>query len=446
VKFFLTALICIYFWYPPQVLAYPQVEPKMELVTVSPNEIVSCNLKGQNGVGKGRGSSREFITIGQSYRIRQTGIISKIRLYGQGFGLKGLYIKFWRQNGSNFDLVGTSENIAKKLKREDFYTIYLQKPISVQEGDYYGFRLEGSEEENYLCGSYNRNYTKTYFTADLIPTSNYDWLSNQREPLVVPMEFYMKAPQFVFMGDSIIAGYPINNNYIENKKITDDTSTIESQFGVLTGYSFQNMGITGESTYQIYSRFFRDVVSLKPKVVVLEGGINDITDHVSTQEIINNWTLMLNMSKANSIAVIALKVLPGKTGSGELIQELNDALVKLIAKYPNAIIIDTSKYIGQFRPDGPPDNLWGLKDEYTVDGTHLNKAGNLQIVLAIIDSLEKLPYAMHEAKKSTDYIKSILTFIPPSFILSDIHEQNAEKNILSRIFHPDWLWKSTDSF
>ncbi|HKH94552.1 MAG TPA: GDSL-type esterase/lipase family protein, partial [Gemmatimonadaceae bacterium] len=66
-------------------------------------------------------------------------------------------------------------------------------------------------------------------------------------------------------------------------------------------------GISGQTTPQMLVRFRQDVVALKPKVVVILAGINDIAGNTgpSTQEMIaDNLIGMTEIAKANGIRVV----------------------------------------------------------------------------------------------------------------------------------------------
>ena len=123
-------------------------------------------------------------------------------------------------------------------------------------------------------------------------------------------------------------------------------------------------------------RFRPDVVNLKPKVVVILAGTNDIAGNTgpSTLEMIeDNIASMVEIAKANNIKVVLCSVLPAydypwKPGL-EPAQKIVD-LNKWIKDYAekNEII-----YVDYFTPMADQRN--GLKKEYSEDGVHPNLAG-----------------------------------------------------------------------
>ena len=162
----------------------------------------------------------------------------------------------------------------------------------------------------------------------------------------------------VFMGNSITQGW------------------IEADPDFFMGKSYINRGISGQTTPQMLVRFRPDVVNLKPKVVVILAGTNDIAGNTgpSTLEMIeDNIASMVEIAKANNIKIILCSVLPAydypwKPGL-EPAQKIVD-LNKWIKNYAekNEII-----YVDYFTPMADQRN--GLKKEYSEDGVHPNLAG-----------------------------------------------------------------------
>ena len=97
----------------------------------------------------------------------------------------------------------------------------------------------------------------------------------------------------VFMGDSI----------------TDSWKLAE----YFPGKPFVNRGISGQTTSQMLIRFRPDVIDLKPKVVVILAGTNDIagnTGPMSLERIQGNIASMVDLARSNGINVVLASVLP----------------------------------------------------------------------------------------------------------------------------------------
>ena len=79
------------------------------------------------------------------------------------------------------------------------------------------------------------------------------------------------------------------------------------------GKPYIGRGMSGQTTPQMLVRFRQDVIALKPRVVVILAGTNDIAGNtgLSTLEMIeDNIASMAELAKANGIRVVLCSVLP----------------------------------------------------------------------------------------------------------------------------------------
>jgi len=137
-----------------------------------------------------------------------------------------------------------------------------------------------------------------------------------------------------------------------------------------------NRGISGQTTPQMLVRFRPDVINLKPKVVVILAGTNDIAGNTgpSTIEMIeDNLASMADLARANGIKVILCSILPAydypwKPGLKpyEKIIVLNQWL-KEYALNHGMIYLDYYSALVDSRP--------GMKFAYSKDGVHPNRDG-----------------------------------------------------------------------
>ncbi len=94
----------------------------------------------------------------------------------------------------------------------------------------------------------------------------------------------------VFLGDSITALWRINEYFPEE--------------------DFINRGIEGQITGQLLGRMKTDVVDLRPKAVVIEGGTFDLTRDTPLVAIEDNYVSLADIAYANNIKVLFTSVLP----------------------------------------------------------------------------------------------------------------------------------------
>ncbi len=95
----------------------------------------------------------------------------------------------------------------------------------------------------------------------------------------------------------------------------DETTEEWGQGGTpfFPGKPYLNRGIAGQTTPQMLVRFRQDVIALQPKVVVILAGANDIASVAgpSTQGMmVENFTSMVELAKANHIGVVLASILP----------------------------------------------------------------------------------------------------------------------------------------
>src|SRR5438309_7157538 len=91
----------------------------------------------------------------------------------------------------------------------------------------------------------------------------------------------------------------------------DITEKWEGPF--FSGKPYINRGIEKQTTPQMLVRFQQDVVGLHPKVVVIQGGSNDLagfTGPATEVTIGQNLTSMTQLAKANGIRVVLASVTP----------------------------------------------------------------------------------------------------------------------------------------
>lgn len=137
-----------------------------------------------------------------------------------------------------------------------------------------------------------------------------------------------------------------------------------------------NRGISGQTTTQMLGRFRADVVALRPRVVHIMAGTNDIagnTGPTTLAAIIANIESMVDLAQAHGIRVVIGSVLPAKRFDWRpgiepvaSIAQLNDALRALAARR-------RLTYADYYR--ALDDGQHGLSNANAADGVHPTPAG-----------------------------------------------------------------------
>lgn len=164
--------------------------------------------------------------------------------------------------------------------------------------------------------------------------------------------------RIVFIGDSITEFWKQKDSIFFNQN------------------NYINRGISGQTSVHVLERFDNDVISLKPKSVIILVGINDIAENfgpISLEEIMVNITLMVEKSLKNNIEVLLCSILPAnsfywnpKIQPIEKIRQLN----QMIEAYCILKQLDFVDYYTEM-----VDENLSLDKKYTDDGVHPNLAG-----------------------------------------------------------------------
>jgi lysophospholipase L1-like esterase len=101
------------------------------------------------------------------------------------------------------------------------------------------------------------------------------------------------AGRVVFLGDSITDGWKLDQSF--------------------AGRPYVNRGISGQTTQQMLVRMFPDVINLRPAVMIILAGTNDIarnTGPVTSKMIQDNIQAMTELAQLHGIKVILCSVTP----------------------------------------------------------------------------------------------------------------------------------------
>ena len=137
-----------------------------------------------------------------------------------------------------------------------------------------------------------------------------------------------------------------------------------------------NRGYSGQTTSQMLVRFRADVIDLKPRIVHIMAGTNDLagnTGPVSIDRIKNNIRTMCELAQMHGIRVVIGSILPAKAFNwrpgmkpAEDIKTLNKWL-KTYAENSGFVFVDYHSAMTDFEG--------GLPRLYADDGVHPNQAG-----------------------------------------------------------------------
>ena len=183
-----------------------------------------------------------------------------------------------------------------------------------------------------------------------------------------------KEKRVVFMGNSITEGWV----------------KIHPEFFKENGYI--GRGISGQTSYQFLLRFRNDVINLKPKLVIINAGTNDVAENSGPFDIENtfgNIASMAEMAKANKIKVILTSVLPAAGFRwNKKITDAPDRIEALNAKIEAYAKANKIPYVDYYQPMVSGAER-ALNPDYSKDGVHPTLNGYLVMEALIKPVIDK---------------------------------------------------------
>jgi len=154
--------------------------------------------------------------------------------------------------------------------------------------------------------------------------------------------------------------------------------------GFFPGKPYIDRGIGGQTTPQMLLRFRQDVIALKPKVVVILAGTNDIsgnTGPMTLEQTGNNIASMSQLAEANGIRVVLSSVLP----VSDTVKRENGDFYLQTRSRPPAKIVAMNEWLRSYAQQNGHiyvdyyaamvDSNGCIRDGLTFDGLHPNAKG-----------------------------------------------------------------------
>jgi len=170
------------------------------------------------------------------------------------------------------------------------------------------------------------------------------------------------TPDVVFIGNSITEAWA--NNYPD----------------FFANNNYEGRGISGQTTPQFLLRFRHDVINLHPKIVVINGGINDIAENTGPYDhdvTFSHIQSMAELAMSNNIKVILTSVMPASGIPWRLdIKNTPDKIIALnnsIREYARQKNIPYLDYYASMVDE--KNEKKAMIADYTTDGVHVTEAG-----------------------------------------------------------------------
>jgi acyl-CoA thioesterase-1 len=167
------------------------------------------------------------------------------------------------------------------------------------------------------------------------------------------------SPTVVFLGDSITSGHRLHANV-----------AFPHRLGQALGVRVVNAGISGDTTEGGLSRLERDVLAHRPRLVVVELGVNDALGWWPRERTVANLRTITQQIRARGAGVILVHIaLPGVPGDGHR-EHLRE-----IARAEGATLVE--------------DFLDGVVPDLTYDGLHPDEQGHAVLTERLLPVLRE---------------------------------------------------------
>jgi acyl-CoA thioesterase-1 len=153
----------------------------------------------------------------------------------------------------------------------------------------------------------------------------------------------------VFLGDSITSGHRLPRE-----------AAFPHRVGAALGVPVVNAGVSGDTTDQGLERLERDVLAHRPRLVVVELGVNDAFHRVPGDRTVANLRAITRRVRAQGAAVVLVHIrLPSMMGDG------HRGALREIAHAEGAILVE--------------DFLDGVVPGLSYDGLHPDEQGQARL-------------------------------------------------------------------
>jgi len=182
-----------------------------------------------------------------------------------------------------------------------------------------------------------------------------------------------KKVDVVFMGNSITEGW------------------VKSHPEFFSENNYTGRGISGQTSSQMLLRFQNDVIALKPKLVIINAGTNDIAQNAGTYDqdfTFNNIKAMADIARSNGIKVIIASVLPAAAFPWRKeitdVPQKVDALNSRLKQYSLSNKLTFIDYNTAMR-----NEKGSMREGLSKDGIHPNPAGYTIMESVIKKTIDK---------------------------------------------------------
>jgi lysophospholipase L1-like esterase len=168
------------------------------------------------------------------------------------------------------------------------------------------------------------------------------------------------------------------------------------------GKPYVNRGIGGQTTSQMLVRFRQDVIELRPRVVVILAGTNDIagnTGPIANEEIEGNLASLADLARMHDIRVVLSSVMP--------VHNYTPRAQEFFASRPAERIVALNRWLREYTAansvvyldyySAMVDDRGMLRRDLAEDGLHPNATGYAIMARLADDAIQR---ALSQVRRS----------------------------------------------
>jgi lysophospholipase L1-like esterase len=196
------------------------------------------------------------------------------------------------------------------------------------------------------------------------------------------------STRIVAIGDSTTAGTPAFASPIEAPPDGRGDKTSQYAYWLMKDHpewEVLNRGVNGERSDQILSRFERDVLAARPKVVVIIAGVNDVYQGRPVAHVTQQLERMYHTAARAGIRVVAGSIIPYNTATPVQNARMSDINAWIRGRADADANIDFADTRAAVAAPGNPDLLVS-----SPDGLHPSVDGYRRMATAIAPVLVRM--------------------------------------------------------
>ncbi len=353
-------------------------------------------------------------------QIIQNCTISELEFYvNSKENLTGLYFEFWwREEGETtgtwpYTKLNETENLAGKI--QEGHNRISVNPVSVLEGTLIVARIEASAapcQPLFTTNSVSRAELRELRDNDAPVSVDFDWKSQTlNDQKTIAIKPYTKSPvDFKLTGNSktsgayadgssnaIMASYAVYGAFSRVVDTEKRSLSYPYQLMSLAGVqAYQNTGVNSNTSSDISRRLLRDLNLERPKRIILESGVNDLSASIPKETVFSNLCAILDyLQFFPETQICVLGIMPSSNLNDTQAanrRAYNDLVEAEIANRDASrhYYLNLDDFTGQTRVS--TGELDDMLETITADGTHFNETGVVEFTAELYSRLNAINF------------------------------------------------------